>query len=165
MRVQTAAPLLTDHDGLVTLPNQHHPPVETVTIQINGTTIAPGAYTYSTALTYSGHKIVRAILRGPISVDIVGSAGAYVVGTDTADQAAGFSMVPSNIALYPTTYMGGYSRMHGDTYLTEMVFGVMPAAHIVLKDVRINGSNLELVFQNLDGVNRALYCYGLCVVK
>jgi len=163
MRTQPTDPAITDHGGLVTLPEQHHPPVETVVVQINGTSIAPGLSTQTFALTYSGHQIARAILRGPITVDVVGNAGAYVVGTDVADQSAGFSMVPSGIANYPTTYMGGYSRLHGDSYLSELVFAV--GGFIVLKDVRINGSNLELVFQNVSGVNKTLICHGLVVVK
>jgi len=161
MRIQSTYPMLTDHGGLAILPEQHHPPVETVTIQINGTSISAGANTQTFALTYSGHKVARAILRGPFTVDVVGNAGAYVVGTDAANQSAGFSMMPSEIAFYPTTYMGGYSRMHGDTYVSEIVFG----QSIVLKDVRINGTNLELTFQNLSGINQLLYCHGLVIVK
>jgi len=163
MRTQSTDPALTDHTGLATLPEQHHPPAETVVVQINGTVIAAGESVQSYPLTYSGHQIARAILRGPITVDVVGNAGAYAVGTATSGQSAGFSMVPSGIANYPTTYMGGYSRLHGDSYLSELVFAV--GGFIVLKDVRINGSNLELVFQNVSGVNKTLICHGLVVVK
>lgn len=160
MRTNSTDPVLTDHGGLVTLPEQHHPPTETVRVLINGTSIAPGANTQTFALTYSGHKVARAILRGPLYIAIVGNAGAYVVGTDTANRAAGFSMVPSGGG-YVTSYLGGYSRMHGDTYVSEIVFG----SNIVLKDVRISGSSLILEFQNLGVVNNALYCWGLVVVK
>jgi hypothetical protein len=162
MRVIPPDFVVTDHAHLAgVLPAQHHPPVETVNVQINGTSIAPGNYQYSSALIYSGHKIARAILRGPTLVDIVGHTGAFVVGTDTADQAAGFSMVPSGITFYPTSYMGGYSRLHGDAYVSDVVFGI----DIVLKDLRIVGSNLVLEFRNVGGGNRLLYCYGLVVVK
>lgn len=161
MRTDTPDLVLTDHAGLVVLPEQHHPPVESAVVQINGTSIPPGAYQHTVALTYSGHKLARAILRGPITVDIVGNAGAYVIGTDTANQAAGFSMMPSGITSYPTSYMGGYSRMHGDTYVSELCFG----NNIVLKDVRISGSSLIIEFQNVSGVNQSLYCYGLVAIK
>jgi hypothetical protein len=159
MRTSPTDPALAHHDGLVVLPDQHHPPAETVKVTINGTTIATGSSLQTFALTYAGHKVARAILRGPLSLGIVGNAGAYAVGTDASGQAAGFSMVPGGYTI--TSYIGGYSRMHGDTYVSERVFGT----DIVLKDVRINGSNLELEFWNLAAANRTLSCWGLVVIK
>jgi len=161
MRLAHVDPILLDHAGLAILPEEHHPPVETISIIINGSVMTPGTQIWTTGLTYSGHKIVRAILRSNTYVDLVGQTGAFVVGTDTSAQSAGISIRPSEISGYPTTYMGGYSRLHGDTYLSGICFGT----DIVLKDISISGSLLRLEFTNISGSNQAVYCYGLAIVK
>lgn len=161
MRVYPVKGVLTDHAGLAVLPDQHHPPVETISVIINGTSLAPGTTPWTTGLTYSGHKLVRGIFRSNTFVDTTGFTGAYVVGTDASAQSAGFSMVPSGIAGYPTTYMGGYSRLHGDSYLSGICFG----SSIVMKDISISGSLLRIEFTNISSSNQLVYCYGLAIVK
>lgn len=141
--------------------NQHHPAVECKTVQINGTSIPAGVYTYRIALSQANHKIVRAILRGYGAVDVTGYEGAFALGTNTAGQSTGFSIKPIVLAGYTTSYMGGYSRLHGDAYISEFCFGTS----IVLQDLYIDGTDVVLLFRNYSGINQSLYCYGTLAVK
>jgi hypothetical protein len=161
-------PVVRDHALLVVTSDQHHPPPENKQIQINGTSIPPGTYTYNVALTYAGHKVARAILRGTEAVDIQGHSGVVAIGTDTAGQSVGISNRPFQSPGYTTSYMGGYSRLHGDSYISTTCFdapvgGV--SSYIVLKDIYISGTNLVLEFLNLNATSKTLYCYGSVSVK
>jgi len=155
--------VVTDHALLTGVTAaQHHPPVETVRLIINATVIPSGAYLVQLALTYSGHQMARVILRGPQVMQVVGNEGCFIIATATANQASGFSL-KKTLGSYTTSYIGGYSRIHGDSYVTEKCFGA--GGYIALRNARINGSNLELEFFNTSAVNDTLTVYGTAICK
>jgi hypothetical protein len=156
---------LADHDLLQDIdPESHHPPVEKVRFLINSQSI-PALTTadITVALTYSGHQTIRVILRGPITVQILGHAGVSVVGGNTTANSTGIAIAPYGGGGYLTSYMGAYSRLHGDTYLSQNgLFGTS----IVLQEVFINGTNATLRFYNTHPTSaRNLTVYGLGIVK
>jgi hypothetical protein len=136
--------------------NDHHRQGTFYTVIINSQTIPPGAYQLRTALGGTGHKTIRAMLRGSISVGTQGHCGAFALGSDVAAQSVGMSSVYSAY-----TYMGCFSRLHGDTKLSETIFG----SSIYLRDIYIDGSDGVLEFYNSSGTNQALMVYGTISVK
>jgi hypothetical protein len=59
--------------------------------------------------------------------------------------------------------MGGYSRLHGDAYLTPNLFGGM----VRLRDAYIDTATDEAVleFYNHRPIARIMLCYGTVMVK
>jgi len=155
-------PRLADHDKLLDVgAEDHHLQAETWTVQINATTIPSGTYEHRISLSGSGHKIAHGILRGWPSVDIRGHAGCSVVGSDNSAESMSMGLVSYGSG-YLTSYMGAYSRLHGDTRLSiPGVFG----PSIALADFYIDDDELVLEFYNTYGSNRPLTCYGSGVVK
>ena len=159
----TKEEITTDHDLLTADIESHHPPGEHYRILINAQTIgAYSAWEHRETLTYDGHKTIRAILRGFQTTDTRGHTGVFVMGTDTAQQSIGVGIKPyGGSGFYPTTYMGGYSRIHGDAYLTPNMFG----AFIRLRDVWVDGNEAVLEFYNIRSIPRTLKVYGVVHLK
>jgi hypothetical protein len=151
---------VTDHDLLTGIGvDDHHAGAVAWKVSVNGLSIPPGVNTYQVALPKSGCRIAQGILRGNVSMAIQGHTGVWFLGGTAAGQSSAMGLRP-----YPSGgggYAGGYSRLHGDTYLSHMDFGPF----IYLNDVYINGSNLVLSFVNTDGSNRTLTVYGSGVCK
>lgn len=156
---------LADHDLLQDIdPESHHPPVEKVRFLINSQSIpANSTADITQSLTYSGHQTIRVVLRGPLNVQLLGHAGVSVVGGNSTANSTGIAIAPYGGGGYLTSYMGAYSRLHGDTYLCQNgLFGT----NIVLQEVFINGTNATLRFRNTHlTLARNLTVYGLGVVK
>lgn len=152
-----------DHDLMQeTGEDDHHPRGTSYTILINSQNIsAYSTYEHRYDLGKSGHQVIRAFLRGSESVDIQGHTGAFVIGSDTQQDSSGVSIRPYGSS-YVTSYMGAYSRIHGDSYLTHVnLFGTS----IMLRDVYIDGTEAVLEFYNSASVTRTLSVYGTVVVK
>jgi len=99
-------------------------------------------------------------LRGTPNVDIQGHCGAWFVAGDTSQECSAFSLRP-----YPSgtqSYIGGYSRLHGDSYLSNKSFG---QNSIVLRDAYIDGDEAVLEFYNTYILSRNLSVYGTVGVK
>jgi len=147
---------VTDHSLLNGVgPDDHHPSVVTDRILINSQAISPGDYSLTIPLGKSGCKTLRAVLRGTVNVDIQGHTGVFCVGSDTSGQSMAIGVRP-----YPSgtqSYMGAYSRLHGDAYLSFLDFGQNA---IRLKDCYISGSDAVFVFNNTAASARNLTVYG-----
>jgi len=155
--------VVTDHDLMTeVLPDDHHGQVESYTLAINSQAIAAlSAWEHRASLATADHKTLRAILRGYKSMDIQGHEGCFVLGTDTSAECTGIGLQPYGAGGYVTSYMGGYSRLHGDTYLSHRMFG----SGIYLRDAYIDGSDAVLEFYNSSGLTRFLRVYGTVIVK
>jgi len=153
--------VFTDHTLLTDVgPDNHHPAVAVAQILVNATSIPPGAYNLSIPLGKTGCQTLRAILRGVANIDIQGHEGVFCVGGPSSAQSGSIGIVP-----YPggvTSYMGGYSRLHGDAYLSHNSFG---ETYIRLNDCYISGSNAVFVFYNVGPVNKNLTVYGTVMCK
>jgi len=152
--------VVTDHDLLVDVGEEdHHVTVAPWKTTINALSIAPGQYSHNIALGKSGCRTVQGILRGHLSVDIQGHTGVFVLATDTAQQSSAIGIRP-----YPSgtqSYVGGYSRLHGDSYLSHRDFG----SYVYLVDAYISGSNLVLSFFNTHATlskNLTVFGSGIC---
>jgi len=153
-------PKLADHDRLVITPNNHHPPGEHFRILINAQVVgALSVWELRQTLTYAGHKTIRAVLRGSQSTDIQGHCGVFVVGTDVTAQCSAISIQPYGMGGYPTSYMGGYSRLHGDAYLTHPMFPT------ILRNCWIDGNQAVFEFYNPLALPAVMACYGAVHLK
>jgi hypothetical protein len=152
--------VLTDHALLTDVgANDHHASVVTFRILVNALSIPPGSYDYRVALGKSGCRVVQGIIRGNVGVDIQGHTGVWFVGTATAVQSSTIGLAP-----YPSgtqSYVGGYSRLHGDTYLSLPHFG----NSIRLNDVFLDASDVVFRFFNANGTAQNLIVYGSGLVK
>ena len=136
-------------------PDDHHPSVVTDRILVNSQAIGPGNYQLRIPLGKTGCKTLRAVLRGTINVDLQGHTGVFVVGSDTSGESTAVGLRP-----YPSgtqSYMGAYSRLHGDDYLRLFDFG---QGVIRLRDCFIDGSDAVFEFNNSDVTARNLTVYG-----
>lgn len=154
--------IVTDHDLFTGQgPDDHHARVASARFIVNSQPISGlSSYTLDVALGQSGCQVMRAVLRGSRSVDIQGHGGVFVVGTATPLESGSIGIEP-----YPSgtqSYMGGYSRLHGDGYLSGVsMFG----SGIQLLDAYINGSNARFVFANQLGTTQNLQVYGSVIAK
>lgn len=153
--------VLTDHALLADVgPDDHHAQAAAARVLVNSQTIGPGSYSLRVDLGRTGCRVLRAVLRGTINVDIQGHTGVFVLGTATAAQSCSFGLAP-----YPSgsqSYMGGYSRLHGDGYLSLLDFG---QGAIRLQDAYLDGSDAVFVFYNTNPSARNLTVYGTVVAK
>lgn len=160
MRIKTRD-IVTDHDLLLDISDDdHHVTAVTWKTIVNSLSIPSGQYTHSVALGKTGCKTAQGIIRGDVSVDIQGHTGVWFICTSTAQNSSSIGIRP-----YPSgtqSYVGGYSRLHGDTYLSHPDFG---QNNIRLLDVYISGSNLNFSFFNASAFNRNLKVYGSGVAK
>lgn len=141
--------------------HDHHNQGTEFTVLVNSYAIAGGsAYELRTNLGRSGYKTMKGVLRGTPNVDIQGHCGCWFVAGESSGECTGISIRP-----YPSgtqSYMGGYSRLHGDSYLSNNVFG---QDAIVLRDAYIDDDEAVLEFYNLSGATRNLTVYGTVAVK
>lgn len=157
----TGKDVVTDHSLLTNIgPEDHHVTAVTAKTIVNSLAIGPGTYQHRVALGKTGCRTVQGVIRGDVSVDIQGHTGVWFMGTATAQQSSAIGLRP-----YPSgaqSYVGGYSRLHGDTYLSHADFG---QDLIRLDDVYIDGSDVVFVFNNISASARNLTVYGSCVAK
>lgn len=150
---------LTNHDligGQTT--DDHHNQGISRPITVNGTGLAPySTYQLRIALGKTGYQVIRASLRGTMSVATQGHTGALVVGAASSTLSSSWS---TNYSSY--VYMGVHSRLHGDSYLSYGMFG---ATAIHLKDCYVDGSDAVFEFENIAPIVLPLYVYGLLVAK
>lgn len=69
---------------------------------------------------------------------------------------------------YYTSYMGGYSRLHGDSYLSPSMFGpTFSSPTIRLRDAYFDTATNQVVleFYNTNVVSKNLTVYGNGLVK
>jgi len=162
MRLEEKAKFVTAHGLVVTTPADHHPPAESWKVICNGLSIPPGTYDYRVALVYAGHQVVKVILRATLMVDTQGHSGLYAVGGNAALTSMAVISKGVEITGYVTSYMGAYSRLHGDAWLSQIgMFG----SFIALTDLFIDGSDVVLRFSNVAGTNQDLIVYGSGVSK
>lgn len=159
-------PSVQDHDLLLDVETQsHHPPGEHFRILVNSQFVpAFSAWEFRQTLAFDGHKTVRAILRGSESTNIQGHTGVFCMGTDTATESTAVGIKPY-AGGYPTSYMGGYSRIHGDSYLTPPMFGPSTNPQVRLRDIYIDGDEVVVEFYNPTSGSQIMNCYGAVHVK
>lgn len=155
----------TDHDRWQDVnPADHHPPAYTYRIALNSQSIGAGsAYQHREALGNAGHKLIEAVLRGNQSVNVQGHTGVFAVGTEVPGECSSLGIKPINYAGYVTSYMGVYSRIHGDSYLTPPMFGGL----VRLRDLFIDTATDEAVieFFNASPFIRFFSVFGTVRVK
>jgi hypothetical protein len=155
--------IVTDH-GLLTGVDEddHHNRGESATVLVNPTPISPGAYEVRVALSKTGFRTFRALLRGSGNVDIQGHVGVFVIAGGVSGECSGIGIAPYGASGYVTSYMGAYSRIHGDSYLSPSgTFG----DSIALRDAYIDGDEAVLEFYNASGLTKSLTVYGTLAVK
>jgi hypothetical protein len=138
----------------------HHVTAVTARIIVNALSIPSGTYVHNVALGKTGCRTVQGIIRGNVNVDIQGHTGVWFIGYATAQNSSSIGLRP-----YPSgtqSYVGGYSRLHGDTYLSHGDFGDNV---IRLLDVYISGSNAVFTFFNPLAFNRTLRVWGSMIAK
>lgn len=156
--------MLADHDLLNGVgPDDHHTQADTFTILINSKSISPGSHEERISLPSSGYQTIRVILRGSQQIQIQGYGGATAIGSNSSAESTAIGIMPYGAGGYLTSYIGGYSRLHGDTNLTHYwVFG----PNIALRDVYIDDDEAVIVFYNSHpSASRNLKVYGTGVVK
>lgn len=154
--------IITDHDLLSGVtPNLHHLQGTYFTILVNSQAISgSSAYELRIDLGSDGYKVMHGNLRGTPNVDIQGHCGCWFVAGDESGECSAFSIRP-----YPSgtqSYIGGYSRLHGDSYLSNKVFG---EENIQLRDAYIDGDEAVLEFYNSAPTSKNLTVYGTVCVK
>ena len=161
MRLQRK--VVTDHDMHTGIgENDHHNRAISEDVLINSQSISPGAYELRIDLGRDGFRTFWAILRGTKSVDIQGHGGVFVMAGGLSGDCHGLTVAPYGAGGYPTSYMGAYSRIHGDSFLSyPSAFG----PSISLRDAYIDGDEAVLEFYNSSGFNRVLTVYGTLAVK
>jgi len=157
------AGIVTDHDFLTGVTeDDHHNRAISRTVLVNAQSIAPGAYELRVSLGSSGFRTFRALLRGSISVDIQGHVGVFLIAGGASEDCSAIGIAPYGGSGYTTSYMGAYSRIHGDSYLSLIgTFG----SGIALRDAYIDDDEAVLEFYNTSGSNRTLTVYGTLAVK
>lgn len=155
--------LFLDHDLLQTQgEHDHHPRGTVVNVLVNSQAIAgTTAYELRINVGREGYQTVRAILRGHELVDTIGHTGVNVLGGATAGECASSWTKPYGAGGYTTSYMGGYSKLHGASYLSRNNFG----SSILLRDVWIDGDEVVLEFYNTSATSQNMSCYGMVVLK
>jgi hypothetical protein len=159
------ADVVTDHDLLTGVgSDDHHPSAFADRVLVNSQAISPSSsYELRLPLGKSGHSIAWGVLRGVVSTDILGHEGVFFLAHNVADEAAAIGIRSYGAGGYPTSYVGAYSRLHGDAYLSHtQTFG----PNIRFDDAWIDGTDLVLEFRNTHGsLSRNLTVYGAFVVK
>jgi hypothetical protein len=155
--------VLTDHDLLLSEPNAHHPQTTSFRFSINGQAIgALSAYEHR-VFVGEGHQTIRAIIRGKNPIDIQGYDGVWAIGTDGSGQCSANGLRPYGGGGYVTSYVGGYSRLHGDAYLSGWDMFGDPS--VVLRDLWIDGDEAVVEFFNRAASPTTVVAYGSAVVK
>jgi len=159
------ADVVTDHTLLVDVGgDDHHNAATAERVLVNSQSIAAlTSYELRIALGKSGHRVAWGVLRGNVSTDILGHEGVFFLAHATADESCAIGIRSYGAGGYPTSYVGAYSRLHGDSYLSHRdTFGT----YIRFDDAWIDGSDLVLEFRNLHPtLSRNLTVYGAVAVK
>jgi hypothetical protein len=155
--------IITDHSLLVNVgEDDHHNRGISATVLINSYSISPSTiYEHRISLGKTGFKVFRGLLRGKNNVDIQGHDGAFVIASDVVEESSAIGICPYG-GSYVTSYMGSYSRIHGDAYLVP--YGIFGPS-IVLQDTYIDGDEAVLEFYNSSGSSQNLTCYGTLAIK
>lgn len=153
---------ITDHDMMAgVVEDSHHNRGISATVLVNSQAIASGAYALRVALGATNYRTFRAILRGANAVEIQGYDGLSVLAGGASEDCSAIGIAAYGLG-YVTSYMGAYSRAHGDAYLSRVgMFG----PGIALRDAYIDGTDAVFEFFNTAGVVRYLKVYGTLVVK
>lgn len=154
--------ILGDHQKMIAEPDTHHPRSVSFRFSINGESIGALSLLEKRVDIGTGHKVIRAVLRGKNNVAILGHDGVWCIGTDAIGSSSANGMRPYGAGGYLSCYVGGYSRLHGDSYLSGWsIFGT----GVLLQDVRIDGSDAVFAFYNRTGVVQQVRAWGSAVVK
>lgn len=155
--------IVTDHELLQNVSSdQHHPSAASFRVVINSLAIsATSAYELREDIGRTGCSTIFAVLRGYDSVDVQGHVGCVVYGSKTAAECSAFGIRPYGGGGYVSSYIGGFSRLHGDSYLTRTSFG----NSIRLRDCWIDGTECVLEFYNGSSFSKNLTVYGTVVCK
>lgn len=155
--------VVKDHSLLQDIASgDHHLAAQVVTVLVNSQSIASGSYEHRESLPSSGYKTIRAILRGLTLVQTQGHVGVSAVGSDSSAESMAIGIEPYGGSGYLTSYMGAYSRLHGDSYLTYPgTFGT----NIALQDVYLDDDEAVFKFYNFSAYNQNLTVYGTAVIK
>lgn len=149
---------ITEHDLFVGIqPHDHHPEVEHDRVQINGMSIAPGDHEHRITWTRDDHLVTEVVLKGPSSIIGAGSQGVWACGHQTSGESTSRSSSGSGVY----TYVASFSRLHGDSYLSDSIFGT----GCLLKDIYLDGDETVLVFRNTYPSSRTLRAWGLVTAK
>ena len=154
--------VITDHNLIISELNDHHLSATYFTITINAQAIAAfSAYEHRINLGNSGHKTMRFIIRGDTDILLQGHEGAFVLANDVPGECCSINVIKYS-PTYFVSYMGGYSRLHGDSYLSDGIFG---DSQVKLRDAYIDGDEVVLEFYNDDSSSNDLTVYGTGVIK
>lgn len=144
--------------------DDHHPEVQSFKVVINNQAISPNSvWEKRFSLGKSDYKTIQTILRGHSTVDIQGHVGVLSVASNLQLNSSGYGIRPYGPGGYPTSYMGLYSRLHGDAYLSPDLFGDSVHLRDVYIDTILNEAVLE--FYNVSSLSKLVLAYGLVVVK
>lgn len=153
--------VITDHALMQALPTAHHEQAVADRFTINGQAIAATSAYEKRINIGSGHKVVRAVVRGKNNIAILGHDGVWCLGADSSGQCSANGMRAYG-ASYISCYVGGYSRIHGDSYLSGWdMFG----SNVYLRDVWIDDDELVLEFFNVGGSPSTVSAWGSFVAK
>ena len=154
--------VITDHNLIISEPDDHHQPATYFTILVNAQAIAGNtAHEHRINLGNTGHKTMRVIIHGDNSILLQGYEGAFILANDVPQASCSIS-IRKYSPTYITSYMGGYSRLHGDSYLSDNIFG---DDSIRLRDAYIDGDEAVLEFYNTNVLQKDLTVYGTGVIK
>lgn len=150
-----------DHDDLLNQgEHDHHPRGTFFKVIVNSQSISAGsAYELRTSLGREGHKTMWGMLRGVDRVGGQGYEGCFFLASDVEDESIGMSCTYAGSSY---AYMGAFSRLHGDSYLSP---AAMFGSFIRLRDAWIDGDEAVLEFYNSAGTAQNLTVYGTVAVK
>jgi hypothetical protein len=163
MRLEEKA-IVKDHDLLLGVgEDDHHNRGTSATILVNSQAISgTSSYDLRISLGKTGYSTMRACLRGKNNVDIQGHDGVFVLASDTSEDCSAIGLRPYGGGGYVTSYMGGYSRIHGDSNLSPIgMFG----QNISLRDAYIDDDDAVFEFYNSHASSQNLTVYGTLVAK
>jgi hypothetical protein len=158
--------VLTDH---AQLPNQtahdHHNSAYADRILINSVSIpASGDTEVRIALDKTGYRMVWGVLRGTQTVDIQGHEGLFFLARDATAKSSSIGIRRYGAGGYPTSYVGAYSRIHGDSYLSHPgTFG--SSNYIRIRDIYLDDDDLVLLVNNAAVISQSFTCYGAFCAK
>lgn len=154
--------IVTDHDLIISESDDHHLPATYFTITVNAIEIAgSSSYEYRINFGDSNYKTMRVIIQGDQPVLLQGYEGAFILANDVSEECSSISIIKYS-PTYFVSYMGGYSRLHGDSYLSDAIFG---DGEIRLVDAYIDGDEAVLEFYNKNTSPHDLTVYGTGVIK
>ena len=151
---------LKDHNKLTDQgPHDHHPQGTSWSIAINLQAVpAFSSHDFRIPLGRTGYKACKGILHGGQKVSAQGYTGCSFLAADSVGESIGYS----SAYMGSYSYMGCFSRLHGDSYMSpSSVFGY----GIRLKDVFIDGSDQVIRVTNTTSITRYAKMYGNGLTK